>query len=504
MALAQAIKFRNLAAQLSPAETRSFVTELALSNPELIIQSLSSRFIHQSRRSEESVANTECNNILSTIIQSRDSDDSELCDNKLDTLPRRVIGICASFLDQASYAALSSTNRSTYLGCNTPILLQELTVKYLSDSSHVCLDISTFPFAKKLTLKVPPENDGIYGMGISTEKRNIIASQIAKMPRLQSLDLSNLSDMNAELIGIISSHEATNQRTKALFVALRGSQDDPFDRFISSITSFKHIQFLKLWIGIDRLVLHEESQARLTRALVELCSNLQGLEIVNSECGIEWNVLQSIGRRLEYLVLHDHLGRLVDSAEQQQIDFRNLRELQQGRTCPNNSIREITKTANNLEKVKLPFGRQDLVDEILRKCERLRYLEIEEVNRNYQMDEVLQSLERSLGSTNTMHRDKLKIRINTTETAIAECKECIVKLVRVSNALSVNPVDQWMIILYLENSKMDSSFIDDVRGALAADILDIAVLPDRNDQVILITNAGCTICGWRESWLMNL
>ena len=159
---------------------------------------------------------------------------------------------------------------------------------------------------------------------------------------------------------------------------------------------------MKLWIGIDGRSSNEEWQARLTRALVELCSNLHGLELYDSGCGIEWNVLQSIGHRLEYLSLHDHLGRLVDSAQQQQIDFQNLRELQQGRTCPNNSIREIIKTANNLEKVKLPFGRQDLVDEILRQCERLRYLEIEGVNRNYRMDEVLQSLERSLGSTNTM------------------------------------------------------------------------------------------------------
>ena len=78
------------------------------------------------------------------------------------------------------------------------------------------------------------------------------------------------------------------------------------------------------------------------------------------------------------------------------------------------------------------------------------------------------------------------------------------KLVRISNALSVNPVDQWMIILYLKSSGMDSSFIDDLRGALATDTFEIVVFPDRNDQVILTTNAACTICGWRESWLMNL
>ena len=250
MALVQAIKFRNLAAQLSTAETLSFVTELALSDPEVIVRSLSSRFIHQSTRSDELVANTKCNSILSTIIQSRHSDDSESYDNKLDTLPRRIIGICASFLDQTSHAALSSTNRSTYLGCNTPILLQELTVKYKSDSDHSLLDVSTFQFAKELTLKVPREDYRFDDLAISTVKMRIIASQIAKMPRMQSLDLS---DINAEFIGIISNHEATNQRTKTLSATLWEEPKDEnsakiYHRFMTAISCFKHIEFLKLCI----------------------------------------------------------------------------------------------------------------------------------------------------------------------------------------------------------------------------------------------------------------
>ena len=86
MALAQAIKFRNLVAELSHAETRSSFTELALSDPELIIRSLSFRFIHQSTRSNECVANAKCNDILSTIIQSRDSEDNESSDDRLETV----------------------------------------------------------------------------------------------------------------------------------------------------------------------------------------------------------------------------------------------------------------------------------------------------------------------------------------------------------------------------------------------------------------------------------
>ena len=234
---------------------------------------------------------------------------------------------------------------------------------------------------------------------------------------------------------------------------------------------------------------------------MESCSNLKGLDLDDGGLGIEYEILQSIGHRLQYLVLHDHLEQIVDSTDENQIVFKNLLELQQGYACSDESIQEILKTSINLEKVKLSHDPQNLVEEILIKCERLRYLEL---GTDICLDDVLQSLERSLCSTNTMYRDKLKIRINTREPEVAECEECVMKLVRISNALSVNPVDQWMIILYLENSKMESAFVDDLRRALAADLSDIVVLPDRNDQLILITNAGCTICGWKESWLMSL
>ena len=193
ISLVQAIKVRDLVAQLSSTETQSFVTNLALCDPQLIIRSLTSRFICQSKSSDDNIENTKCNQILSTIIQSRDSDDSKSCDEKLDTLPRRIIGICSSFLDQKSHAALSVVNRSTYLGSNTPILLQELTVQYKSDSDHGLLDISTFHFAKKLTLKVPLKDDDSEDLAISTDKMNLIPSQIATMPRIQSLDLGDVN-----------------------------------------------------------------------------------------------------------------------------------------------------------------------------------------------------------------------------------------------------------------------------------------------------------------------
>ena len=107
--------------------------------------------------------------------------------------------------------------------------------------------VSRFHFAKKLTLKVPLKHDDSDELAISTNKMNIIASQIAKMPRLQSLDLN---DVNAKFIGIIANHETTNQCIKSLSVTSWESErtendEDPYDELVASITAFKQLQFLK-------------------------------------------------------------------------------------------------------------------------------------------------------------------------------------------------------------------------------------------------------------------
>ena len=105
MTLAQAIEFRSLAAQLTAGETQSFISKLALSDPQFIISSLSLRFILQSRNGGDDHQNTECNDIISTIIRSRDDDSHKVSEERLDTLPRRLIGICGSYLDQTGLEA---------------------------------------------------------------------------------------------------------------------------------------------------------------------------------------------------------------------------------------------------------------------------------------------------------------------------------------------------------------------------------------------------------------
>ena len=481
MALVLVLEFQELAAQLTEKETKYFLVKLLKSDPGLIIHALSSHFINRLNDANDSAQNARCNKIISTIIRSRETDTNHEEDSKrFDTLPRRIIGVCASYLDQVSYAALSATNRSSYLGCIDPNMLNEVHLDSRG-SEIIYPDLSAFPFATKLCLP------RIYSMDLM----HSFASQISKMPRLHALDLSKTP---WPLIRMITNDDVINARiTSAVFSKWQRSP-----QFIVLIAHFKNIQFLKGRIRENR-VPDEEWK---TESLIESLSNLKALDFNDNGIGIEWDILQSVGHRLEYLTLHDREEHFYRSAEQTQINFVNLRQLRQGHCCVHDCIRIIMKTAVHLEKVRV-FD-EDLLEDVLMQCAKLKYLEIEEDGHG-SFEDILQTLERSLFSNRTIQRDTFKIQINTSSMAVIKCKQHVTKLNRIINLFSENHVDQWMLIIHIarKEKEKDGQLIHDFARALTSDICSTAVLDCENYVAALITNPGCTICGWRESWLMS-
>ena len=503
MALVQIFEFRELAAQLTKEETKSFFIKLFEFDPKLMIHALSSHFIYQSKNRDDTAVNAHCNKLISTIIRSRETDiHREEENNRFDSLPRRIIGVCASYLDQMSYAALSATNRASYLGCNGPNMLNE--VNYRCEFRNLYPVLSAFPFATKLCLDCLP-------CILSIDKMRIIASQISKMFRLYSLDLSKSC---RKLIKMIAKNHVTNERITSVVFSLQGNCLDfegvirKCQGFIELISRFKHIQFLKVWI--QGFIDPEDEDGWKTEALIESLSNLKGLDFDDGGCGIEWSILQLIGHRLEYLALHDREEHFYRSAEQKRIDFVNLRQLRQGDYCMSDCGRIIMKTAIHLEKVRL-CNYSDLLKDILTQCAELKYMEIDAfdgVGRGG-LDDVLQTLQRSLFSNKTIQRDAFKIRINTSLTAIAECKEYIVKLNRIVKLLAANIVDQWMVIIHIKVSthngkEKNQQLIHDLPGRLTSDISKTRVFQSKKHITGVIANPQCTFCGWRESWLMSI
>eukprot|EP01083_Nonionella_stella_P244512 850924_1 len=137
MSLIQAIRFHHLITQLTSTECNQFLSTLAHSHSNVILSAFF-QYVLQSNKTHE-VARF--NESLSNIIRSREEKPKQLAptDIKLHEFPRPVIGYIASFLDQWDYIDFSMTNRSIYLGCNSPNVLQELSLLDVNDYSNVCL-----------------------------------------------------------------------------------------------------------------------------------------------------------------------------------------------------------------------------------------------------------------------------------------------------------------------------------------------------------------------------
>eukprot|EP01083_Nonionella_stella_P154490 497852_1 len=146
MSLTQAIRFHHLITQLTSTECNQFLSTMAHSHSNVILSAFF-QYVLQSNKTHE-VARF--NESLSNIIRSREGKPKQLApkDMKLHEFPRPVIGYVGSFLYQHDYIDFSMTNRSIYLGCNSPNVLQELSLRKVKDYSDVCF--ASFPSVKTL------------------------------------------------------------------------------------------------------------------------------------------------------------------------------------------------------------------------------------------------------------------------------------------------------------------------------------------------------------------
>ena len=138
MSLKDPIKFRYLLNQLTNEEMTTFLLLLVNKSRDVIIASLFGHFVDSPQEAKH------FNDIISKIIRKRKpksiSLDKPINKHKLDTIPSHLIGHTASYAEQQDYVNLSLVNRSVYLGCNSPNMLQEIN---LSVSSITCSHYST-------------------------------------------------------------------------------------------------------------------------------------------------------------------------------------------------------------------------------------------------------------------------------------------------------------------------------------------------------------------------
>ena len=495
MALVPAIQFGDLAAQLTVEETKQFIKDFAVSHPQLIIQLLSLRFINQSTVGNDDTLNVQCNESISNIIRSRDTDHNKSEFTTFDALPHILIGHCGSFLDQKSYGALSKCNRTTYLGTHSPIMLKELTVCYsaLSERNHLPLDLSSFSMTSTLFLKIPKLDmtdmcpKGENARPRLVEKVKIFASEIVQMPHLESLNLYGLG-MNHELIEIIANHQRTNQNVRCVGL--------PYDS-MSSLTAFKNLEFLNLEMRDHNASATVSEIDTIKQTLI----GLKGLKLMDYNSPFGLQLLQSIGHQLQYLELHYFgCGTGRSTVNLQNTNFRNLKQFIVGIDCVRELRGDILKTATNLEKAKIDFyhdyvdGESSCITELIGNCEKLEYLEI--VNGGG-IDEILDATNHGLFRSRKCERKILKICIDACMNPEKNEEILAMKFEQTIHQLQISKVEQWMILL---RRYTVTNVIKKLIGSLTGDV---RIVEDKGSDLVVISNPDCTINGYSEQWLMS-
>ena len=494
MSLVTAIEFNNLAAQLTVEETKRFINNLTISYPQLINNLLSSRFISQSRADTEDSLNLHCNDSITAIIRSRNTDCSTSNVATFDALPRLLIGHCGSFLDQKSYRALSQCNRSTYLGTNSPIMLRELTVRYpvISESADLSLDLALFPMANKLTLNIC--NDS---RRIEVHKMKLMAAQMAKMRRLRCLDLQGLN-LDHKLIEILAKQERINQNVRWL-----GLDNPP----LPSISVFKNLQFLCLNIECE----YQRATDSEMKAIFQSLSGVEGLRLIDSHSPFGHQLLVAIGQQLKYLELN-YIGIKRHGngpyGNLQSINFRNLEQLMIGDECLYDLSRKILKTATNLEKARIDctdesVGRLTdrllLIADMLERCEKLQHFEI---SCTFFVGQILDTMTRGLFRSRNFEKKELKIIISASFHSFNE-DGLVMKLDGVINQLLICKVDQWMLLLKEYEGDMETTVIKKLTASMHDLHVDLRVLEDKENKVTVISSPECVINGYATRWLMS-
>ena len=141
------------------------------------------------------------------------------------------------------------------------------------------MNSSLFPMVNKLAPRMA---------SCSAQEKRAKIKEIAKMPRLQSLDLLCLND---DAIALIADQETINRRVQRVSVSHRN---------ILPLCSFKNVQFLDLHI-MDEDVTATDGQMQ---ASAQSLRNLKGLTLIDCPSPFGAQLLPAIGNQLEYLALN--------------------------------------------------------------------------------------------------------------------------------------------------------------------------------------------------------
>ena len=474
MSLPELVKFRDLADQLSQHETQQLLLHFSERHARLILSAL---FVHFQKNPESSQSVIgDMHRCISNIIETREKDNTNEEDDdsgnpkRLYNLPRALIGVTASFLEQGEYAFFSRTCRSIYLGCNAPNQLQSFDVSHLTGDAF--LDLRRFEFAKCFKFspaqlaRLTAHIDGaalrhLERVVVDGEQHFVIDSLVAD----EHIDMRNVTTLECRYL---SGPQGTRQ-------------------FARLFSKFPNVQYFHVY----DIQMTDVNFASMRDSVVQQFLALRGLKLCCTSATNTGSLLNAVGEKLECLDFWPDNG--VDLSN---TNFSRLRELNMTVVCRvggDQVITDILKTAIHLRKVRLDLWasvKTETLTGFFTRCEELEYLEIqvdvEDEHTCETFEWILDCIEKGLFETRSLKRDSIKIRVRAVFPKQDDyyCKLVAMKVRRIVRWLEMRNNQDFMLILEADDSVLDA--ITDVSGD---------VVLNRGKGALAISNANCRICG---------
>ena len=486
--LAQTIKFRSLLHQLNKNEFLKLMGKMFdVHQSHLIGTSLFNHFIHSTSNNNDNDLQI-LNSTISTIIQSRKLKPKQppTINIELDQLPKAIIGHISSFLKQSHYFHLQQTNRSMFIGSNSPNMLTELNLISIDDYSSIKLR----QFQSLKSLKI---NINKFGEFTLPNNGQFIMNQ------LQELTLNNKHQNDCNIEPFMNQNCIKTESIKTLnfncFGDVGNGNRFNTDKVWRLLTKFPNVEYLRL---CNIFVRHRIDADKLH----ESYPDLKGLCVIGGNAQINNDFVNRFGNTLHCLFHSYTPSRHTDFSN---IDFSKLQEIIL-KTPNAKTINDILKTGRNLQKVHLipdGYGITSLSEQELKsvipqilKCESLEYFGIEANDEN--CTSILKGIEIGLFETKKLHRNQLKIRVNALKNSHIDLKAMMWNIQRIIHCLieerMSSIIKNFMFIFDLRMA--DDAFKEKLDGIeILNDLNDISsnIEVQADGLCFVITNKQCTI-----------
>eukprot|EP01083_Nonionella_stella_P007928 22825_1 len=496
MSTVEAIRFRHLAAQLTPIETKQFICKLFNLNGNIFMSALF-HYITQLQPNCRNDIHT-IKDLISNIILSRKKTPKAISNINLNELPSPLIGATASFLNQDEYVHLSACSRSLFIGCNRPNQLQRLDLLDIRDYSNI--NLSHFPFIKALNINTNRMMASLHFHGTPNFELN----------ELQSITL-DVAGNSENFIDIHKLREHVPLHTNRITHLALGNTPSHYEHQASVaklLNNFENIFYLRFHRCGDNNPF----------VPIPLLPKLRGLAITNT-----WDVHAiPLIRRFSHQLESLELEQFSPDSDLNGIQLPKLEELVLYNPSYN-TIRDITKTAVKLRQIDIDptnvadEDTQDMtmtipelkngIQNVIETCKHLQHFAINGYGESFVA--TLEAIETAI--LHTLERKRISMRIVIWMAGVDDSvvlTHTILSLIeRIVIGMEQSNTTHFMLALAESNSPSFWKATDKIKAISNGfkTISKNANISIRYNEVgMCITNKQCSIVGCDPFWKLHL